>query len=68
MPGKEATKDEPGQILILDEVAAYLKVGKRTAYRLAAAKKSLPSKWEVLGALPRGLRRLDKAAVGADIG
>lgn len=32
-------KDEPGQILTLDEVAAYLKVGKRTVYRLAAAKK-----------------------------
>ena len=31
-------KDEPGQILTLDEVAAYLKVGKRTVYRLAAAK------------------------------
>ncbi len=29
-------KDEPGQILTLDEVAAYLKVGKRTVYRLAA--------------------------------
>jgi excisionase family DNA binding protein len=32
-------KDEPEQILTLDEVAAYLKVGKRTVYRLAAAKK-----------------------------
>ena len=32
-------KDEPGQILTLDEVAAYLKVGKRMVYRLAAAKK-----------------------------
>mgnify|MGYP001362504297 CR=1 FL=1 len=32
-------KDEPGQILTLDEVAAYLKVGKRTVYRLAAARK-----------------------------
>ncbi len=38
-PGGEAMKDEPGQILTLDEVAAYLKVGKRTVYRLAAAKK-----------------------------
>ena len=37
--GGEAMKDEPGQILTLDEVAAYLKVGKRTVYRLAAAKK-----------------------------
>ena len=36
--GEEAMKDEPGQILTLDEVAAYLKVGKRTVYRLAAAK------------------------------
>lgn len=32
-------KDDPGQILTLDEVAAYLRVGKRTVYRLAAAKK-----------------------------
>ena len=39
MPGKEAMKDEPGQIMTLDEVAAYLKVGKRTVYRLVAAKK-----------------------------
>ena len=38
-PGEDAMKDEPGQILTLDEVAAYLKVGKRTVYRLAAAKK-----------------------------
>ena len=37
-PGGESMKDEPGQILTLDEVAAYLKVGKRTVYRLAAAK------------------------------
>ena len=27
------------EILTLDEVAAYLKAGKRTVYRLAAAKK-----------------------------
>jgi len=32
-------KDETGEILTLDNVAAYLKVGKRTVYRLAAAKK-----------------------------
>lgn len=32
-------KDEPEQILTLDEVATYLKVGNRTVYRLAAAKK-----------------------------
>ena len=32
-------KDETGEILTLDDVAAYLKVGKRTVYRLAAAKK-----------------------------
>lgn len=32
-------KDEIGEIFTLDEVAAYLKVGKRTVYRLAAAKK-----------------------------
>lgn len=32
-------KDENGEIFTLDDVAAYLKVGKRTVYRLAAAKK-----------------------------
>lgn len=32
-------KDDPSEIFTLDEVATYLKVGKRTVYRLAAAKK-----------------------------
>ena len=32
-------KEEIGEIFTLDDVAAYLKVGKRTVYRLAAAKK-----------------------------
>lgn len=32
-------KDEIEGIFTLEEVAAYLKVGKRTVYRLAAAKK-----------------------------
>ncbi|MEX0827623.1 MAG: helix-turn-helix domain-containing protein [Haliea sp.] len=33
-------KDETtGEIFTLDEVAAYLKVGRRTVYRLAAARK-----------------------------
>ena len=32
-------KDEIEEIFTLEEVAAYLKVGKRTVYRLAAAKK-----------------------------
>lgn len=31
-------KDDPGEIFTLDEVAAYLKVGKRTVYRLVATK------------------------------
>lgn len=31
--------DEIDDIFTLEEVAAYLKVGKRTVYRLAAAKK-----------------------------
>jgi excisionase family DNA binding protein len=39
VPGEEAMKDDTGEIFTLDEVAAYLKVGKRTVYRLAAAKK-----------------------------
>lgn len=29
--------DQPDEILTIDEVAAYLKVGKRTVYRLAAS-------------------------------
>ncbi len=32
-------KDDAGEIFTLDEVAAYLKVGKRTIYRLAAARR-----------------------------
>ncbi len=31
--------DQPDEILTLDEVAAYLKAGKRTVYRLAASGK-----------------------------
>ncbi len=31
--------DKSGEIFTLGEVAAYLKVGKRTVYRLAAARK-----------------------------
>ena len=38
-PGEEAMKDDAGEIFTLDEVAAYLKVGKRTIYRLAAARR-----------------------------
>lgn len=30
------TSDQPDEILTIDEVAAYLKAGKRTVYRLAA--------------------------------
>ena len=29
--------DQPDEILTIDEVAAYLKAGKRTVYRLAAS-------------------------------
>lgn len=32
-------KNQDDEIFTLDEVAAYLKVGKRTVYRLAASKK-----------------------------
>lgn len=31
--------DQPDEILTIDEVAAYLKAGKRTVYRLAASSK-----------------------------
>lgn len=31
--------DQPDEILTIDEVAAYLKAGKRTVYRLAAGGK-----------------------------
>ena len=34
----ETMKTGPDQIFTLDELAAYLKVGKRTLYRLAAQK------------------------------
>lgn len=37
--GEESMKDETGEIFTLEEVASYLKVGKRTVYRLAAEKK-----------------------------
>lgn len=37
--GEETMKNENEEIFTLDEVAAYLKVGKRTVYRLAAEKK-----------------------------
>lgn len=33
--GKQMS-DQPDEILTIDEVAAYLKAGKRTVYRLAA--------------------------------
>ena len=36
---KRAMKDDLGEIFTLNEVAAYLKVGKRTVYRLTAARK-----------------------------
>jgi excisionase family DNA binding protein len=39
VPDEEVMKEDAGEIFTLDEVAAYLKVGKRTVYRLAAAKK-----------------------------
>jgi excisionase family DNA binding protein len=39
LPGEEAMKEDATEIFTLDEVAAYLKLGKRTVYRLAAAKK-----------------------------
>ncbi|MCX8086372.1 MAG: helix-turn-helix domain-containing protein [Rhodocyclaceae bacterium] len=32
-------RDDATEIFTLDEVAAYLKVGKRTVYRLAAGRK-----------------------------
>jgi|GEM_PF-6934502 len=32
-------KDGIGKCLLVDEMAAYLRVGMRTVYRLAAAKK-----------------------------
>jgi len=57
-------KDETGEIFTLDDVAAYLKVGKRTVYRLAAAKK-IPA-FKVgghLAVLTGGHRRMDQAAV-----
>jgi excisionase family DNA binding protein len=37
LPGEEAMKDDAAEIFTLDEVAAYLKAGRRTVYRLAAS-------------------------------
>lgn len=40
LPGdEESVRGAPDEIFTLDELATYLKVGKRTVYRLAAAKK-----------------------------
>ena len=39
--------DQPDEILTIDEVAAYLKVGKRTVYRLAASGKDCSPMHEV---------------------
>ena len=36
---KRAMSAHPDEILTIDEVATYLKAGKRTVYRLAASKK-----------------------------
>ena len=35
-PKGDQMSDQPDEILTIDEVAAYLKAGKRTVYRLAA--------------------------------
>lgn len=35
----KSMSDQPDEILTIDEVAAYLKAGKRTVYRLAASGK-----------------------------
>ena len=39
VPGEEVMTEGSGEIFTLDEVAVYLKAGKRTVYRLAATKK-----------------------------
>jgi excisionase family DNA binding protein len=44
LPGEEAMKDDVAEIFTLDEAAAYLKVGKHSDYRLAAANKNPVSK------------------------
>lgn len=36
-PNGDQMSDQPDEILTIDEVAAYLKAGKRTVYRLAAS-------------------------------
>jgi len=37
MPTGDQMSDKPDEILTIDEVAAYLKAGKRTVYRLVAS-------------------------------
>lgn len=37
LPTGDQMSDQPDEILTIDEVAAYLKAGKRTVYRLASS-------------------------------
>lgn len=46
--------DQPDEILTIDEVAAYLKAGKRTVYRLAASRKLPAFKLGGTGRFRRG--------------
>ncbi|RCX08644.1 AlpA family transcriptional regulator [Extensimonas vulgaris] len=67
-------RDQPDEILTIDEVAAYLKAGKRTVYRLAADGKlaafKLGGTWRFRrGDLDKWIAsRIGKAMVGCDEG
>ena len=66
--------DQPNEILTIDEVAAYLKAGKRTVYRLAASGKlpafKLGGTWRFRrGDLDQWIAsRIGKTIVGDDEG
>jgi excisionase family DNA binding protein len=66
--------DQPAEILTIDEVATYLKAGKRTVYRLAASGQlpafKLGGTWRFRrGELDRWIAsRIEKAADEGQIG
>ncbi|QND83288.1 Prophage DNA-binding transcriptional regulator AlpA [Chromobacterium vaccinii] len=70
----ESMSEKPDEILTIDEVAAYLKAGKRTVYRLAASGKipafKLGGSWRFRrGELDQWIAsRIGKAALDDDEG
>jgi excisionase family DNA binding protein len=73
-PESDQMSDQPDEILTIEEVAAYLKAGKRTVYRLAANGQipafKLGGTWRFRrGDLDRWIAsRIDKAMMDDDEG